>query len=417
MLPIVDQESCGRVSEASNARHRWMSVVGAFALIGGVAMASAAYTASKTVILIAAPVTTTASVSAKSNLPGRQRVMPRIPGANSQLNGHLVGAMPMPPFAKPQVKAASMSSDVHELDITTSWKTAIGVIMVLGLAVRTMARRSAGIIAQPLLPLCSQTDVNTQAWSMATVAGEPGSTKKEYQMDQWTPLQIPESPQELAEMLRNPSTREYFSDPKNVQYLGYQAARTGFFTTLSLAGRVGRAVRRQVKGADAGEDIIPSQFTSGLPRFAGSAAEMLRRDLDNISKGIYRAPYDMDPTHRQASPIFVLEQLKNFVDSAIDGSDRQMRKGAFEVRDSSKNLQGYPDYYLQNFHWTGGWMSADSAKQYELGTEAVFVGLQDAMQRHYRQTFQVAEIGSSYIIILPGQLDIHAMQNLHGSHQ
>ena len=182
-------------------------------------------------------------------------------------------------------------------------------------------------------------------------------------------------------MLRNPSTREYFSEPKNVQYLGYQAARTGFFTTLSLAGRVGRAVRRQVKGADAGEDIIPSQFTSGLPRFAGSAAEMLRRDLDNISKGIYRAPYDMDPTHRQASPIFVLEQLKNFVDSAIDGSDRQMRKGAFEVRDSSKNLQGYPDYYLQNFHWTGGWMSADSAKQYELGTEAVFVGLQDAMQR------------------------------------
>ena len=88
-----------------------------------------------------------------------------------------------------------MSSDVHELDITTSWKTAIGVIMVLGLAVRTMARRSAGIIAQPLLPLCSQTDVNTQAWSMATVAGEPGSIK-------WTSGRLYKSLSPLRSSLR-----------------------------------------------------------------------------------------------------------------------------------------------------------------------------------------------------------------------
>lgn len=42
----------------------------------------------------------------------------------------------------------------------------------------------------------------------------------------------------------------------------------------------------------------------------------------------------------------------------------------------------YPDYYLQNYHWqSDGWMSAKSAAAYEVQTETLFQGCQDAMQR------------------------------------
>jgi len=42
----------------------------------------------------------------------------------------------------------------------------------------------------------------------------------------------------------------------------------------------------------------------------------------------------------------------------------------------------FPDYYLRTFHWqTDGWMSAHSAKVYELQVEFLFFGTMDVMRR------------------------------------
>jgi hypothetical protein len=42
----------------------------------------------------------------------------------------------------------------------------------------------------------------------------------------------------------------------------------------------------------------------------------------------------------------------------------------------------YPRYYQNDFHFqTHGWFSSHSARVYELGTEGMFLGRQDAMQR------------------------------------
>lgn len=43
----------------------------------------------------------------------------------------------------------------------------------------------------------------------------------------------------------------------------------------------------------------------------------------------------------------------------------------------------YPRYFRHTFHYQGdGWFSDESAKVYEASTETLFVGRQDAMQRH-----------------------------------
>lgn len=42
----------------------------------------------------------------------------------------------------------------------------------------------------------------------------------------------------------------------------------------------------------------------------------------------------------------------------------------------------YPRYYLRNFHWqTDGWLSARSARMYDLGVELLFGGTADVMRR------------------------------------
>jgi hypothetical protein len=43
----------------------------------------------------------------------------------------------------------------------------------------------------------------------------------------------------------------------------------------------------------------------------------------------------------------------------------------------------YPRYFRHTFHYQkDGWFSRESAKVYDTSTETLFVGRQDAMQRH-----------------------------------
>ena len=106
--------------------------------------------------------------------------------------------------------------------------------------------------------------------------------------------------------------------------------------------------------------------------------EMLRRDLENITTGVYRAPYDMDLDHRQFNPFYVLEQMQVMFETVSDTAALQVNDGRTQVRADRPDATGaFPDYYLQNFHFQpGGWLSDRSARQYEISTETFMAGLQ-----------------------------------------
>jgi ubiquinone/menaquinone biosynthesis C-methylase UbiE len=61
------------------------------------------------------------------------------------------------------------------------------------------------------------------------------------------------------------------------------------------------------------------------------------------------------------------------------------RRGAFQVaaeKTATDPAVEFPDYYLRTFHWqTDGWMSAHSARVYELQVEFLFFGTMDVMRR------------------------------------
>jgi hypothetical protein len=110
---------------------------------------------------------------------------------------------------------------------------------------------------------------------------------------------------------------------------------------------------------------------------------LLKMDLKNVENGVYKFPYDLDPTQvpSQYNVRSVLSQFQSYRDNQVDVVERRKRKGG---RDVAANFQSkkYPDYYLQNFHYqTDGWLSALSSSLYDYQVESLFLGTADAMRR------------------------------------
>ena len=114
-------------------------------------------------------------------------------------------------------------------------------------------------------------------------------------------------------------------------------------------------------------------------------ATLLKKELDHIENGVYKYPYDLNPTDqnaiRQWNPLSVASQVSNYIRDRRLVLDRRDRLDAKEV---TRNFRGpkYPEYYLQNFHYqTDGWLSSRSARVYDYQVESLFLGTADAMRR------------------------------------
>lgn len=160
----------------------------------------------------------------------------------------------------------------------------------------------------------------------------------------------------------------------DVPYWAYHLARSSWFLGTGALGLAATAVA--TRGAR-----IPDRSALGAgARAFEEALATFERDHANIRAGKYNAPYDMDPRHRQFDPVFVLDRSARFVREAVG---TLKRRAAGEPEPVWLRSPLYPEYYLNTFHYqSDGWLSSESAKVYETSTEALFLGRQDAMQRH-----------------------------------
>lgn len=205
----------------------------------------------------------------------------------------------------------------------------------------------------------------------------------------WEVAPFPSTAGELLAALRSPGFRAAVADPLAARHVAYSAARTAFFLGRALL-RAQQLIPRTKQGTfKDGVPADPRKFlevtTRGFRPVLANIAELYRRDNENIQRGYYRAPYDMHPAHRQFSPGFVARAMEMHGRYMDDIASRRAREGRQEVRETSKearlNADKYPDYYLQNFHFQDGWLSEFAADGYEVATEVLFQGSQDAMQR------------------------------------
>eukprot|EP00245_Coleochaete_scutata_P017174 TRINITY_DN8290_c0_g4_i1.p1 TRINITY_DN8290_c0_g4~~TRINITY_DN8290_c0_g4_i1.p1 ORF type:complete len:538 (-),score=73.75 TRINITY_DN8290_c0_g4_i1:888-2501(-) len=202
---------------------------------------------------------------------------------------------------------------------------------------------------------------------------------------QWTARAPPTSPLDLLRRLTTSELWNLVSDPQRVTQTSYAAGRMVFFTG-ALVFAFGSTDRPIPKSDMTAMEYSLHYIENQLPPLWLSLLEVHRLDAANVGRGYYLAPYDMDPRHRQWDPAFVLSQLDmltDFLEGFVNTRRIQGRQEVLRTSAEAKHRRDrYPDYYLQNFHFQkDGWLSETSAKSYDVASEAIFSGAQDAMQR------------------------------------
>ena len=119
------------------------------------------------------------------------------------------------------------------------------------------------------------------------------------------------------------------------------------------------------------------------------------QDYTAIEKGILKYPWDalvqyhekgtnieLQLRHRQFNPFFALSETRETIAESIAIFSRRNKGASQGVAWQAPQSFLYPDYYMNDFHYqTDGWLSSLSARRYEITTETLFLGRQDAMQR------------------------------------
>ena len=177
------------------------------------------------------------------------------------------------------------------------------------------------------------------------------------------------------------STSGALSSPQATQYWAYHLARSGFFAVQAIAGLAATRFTSSQNGGSS--DKALSRFEqvarNGWQGPLSEAMLSYYQDFENIKEGKYKLPWDMDLTHRQFNPLFILRRGVQFMTEATDTLARRERGYPDDVWFKSAFL---PKYYDTTFHYqSDGWLSSRSAQVYESSTETLFVGRQDAMQR------------------------------------
>jgi len=160
-----------------------------------------------------------------------------------------------------------------------------------------------------------------------------------------------------------------------VERIGYgmaQTARVAWYAGHYMAARrmAGPVTR------PGGERVKPSGPIPSRDEMLRVLRETFEQDWAHIAAGDYLKPYDMAP-----DPVKTLVASARFFRDVPKVDKRRLEDDNSEV--FTEEVRGkYPRYYLQNFHYqTGGWLSEDSPKLYDMQVEVLFAGTADAMRR------------------------------------
>jgi len=105
-------------------------------------------------------------------------------------------------------------------------------------------------------------------------------------------------------------------------------------------------------------------------------SELFSRDWQDAEAGIYPKELLFES--------FWGELVRNYPLLVVDrlSSLQRQKEGRFQEFDPRIATEGYPRYYLQNFHYqTDGYLSDRSAELYDLQVDLLFNGTADAMRR------------------------------------
>ena len=194
---------------------------------------------------------------------------------------------------------------------------------------------------------------------------------------------------DLLRVLRNGLVTPSLTTPLSRAYYTSSGARTLFFGLNGLLSSV-------IASNRSGGDMLKAIATAFRVL---EAVKCYEQELTAIEAGLLNYPWDfpfqadsrgLQWDHKQMNPFFALSESLALLQEAPSILERRSKfqgKPSGQVWMSSPPLQQqssiqYPKYYLNDFHYqTDGWLSAASARKYEMSSETIFIGTQDVMQR------------------------------------
>jgi hypothetical protein len=139
--------------------------------------------------------------------------------------------------------------------------------------------------------------------------------------------------------------------------------------------RLSKAVRERA-GGSAGRPTRANVPVPGRNRLYADMAALFRQDLANVEAGIYPLPADHD-----GSWPAVLQRSRLFFEDLPDVHRRRENRDHRQVL-TEETRGKRPGYYLQNFHFqSGGWLTEESARRYDIQVEVLFNGTANATRR------------------------------------
>ncbi|QDK38239.1 class I SAM-dependent methyltransferase [Bdellovibrio sp. NC01] len=154
--------------------------------------------------------------------------------------------------------------------------------------------------------------------------------------------------------------------------LGYSLARSVHFTMQQMSLPL---IERLLSSR---HDKKPNLVKKHLQKSAQELYQLLRKDSDNISRGIY--PVEV------LKPESLSKHALRYPKILVDGFSISKRRNEREAHEFNHEAREYmrdvPEYYQRNFHYqSGGYLTKKSAELYEHQVEILFSGAADAMRR------------------------------------
>jgi ubiquinone/menaquinone biosynthesis C-methylase UbiE len=165
-----------------------------------------------------------------------------------------------------------------------------------------------------------------------------------------------------------------------LEFAARQGARVAWY-----AGH-GAAMRRMLKRIEAKQPdngaarptiTPPSTPVPSMRRLLSDVAALLARDLANAEAGFYPIPVDED-----GGLPALLARSRAFFRDVPEVARRRREQSHQEVQTEVTDPKKLPRYYMQNFHFqSGGWLTQESARIYDMQVEVLFSGAANAMRR------------------------------------
>ena len=167
-----------------------------------------------------------------------------------------------------------------------------------------------------------------------------------------------------------------------VSYVARQGARAAWYMGHYFASR---RFREPKPGEETRQPRKPSGQGPSLENLFAGMGALFARDLANAGRGYYPLPRDHDGTLREVIEISrrFFSDLPIAAERKQSGLTHDIPSTSFaEFDTSSRESAGIPEYFLQNFHYqTGGYLTSESARLYDMQVEVLFSGTANAMRR------------------------------------